>query len=112
MFWNQDIGNPIIMWILKTILLLVLYYCGYGISYKKENYFARYAILSIVVYSLIEGLRWNRGVDYWHYYRDIVTNFRFATEEPEFLYKFFLYMIHQILPFVQRFCCCFPCCLS
>ena len=37
MFWNQDIGNPIIMWILKTILLLVLCYCGYGISYKKEN---------------------------------------------------------------------------
>ena len=94
MYWNQNIGDPIVMWLLKTVLLVVLFVCGYGISYRKHQNFLKYSICATSFYSLIEGLRWLRGVDYLHYYNDIVTNFRFATEEPEFLYKFFCDIIY------------------
>ena len=97
MYWNQSIGDPIIMWILKTVLLLVLLYCGYGISYKKQQNFLKYSICATLFYSLIEGLRWLRGVDYLHYYNDIATNFKegMTTADPEFLYKIFCSWFHS-----------------
>lgn len=94
MQWNSNIGDPIVFWILKTILLFVLFYCGYNIS--NGNKYKKYALISTVFYSLIEGLRWMRGVDYWHYYQDIATNFKSieTTPNPEPIYKLFCTSFH------------------
>lgn len=97
MYWNQNIGDPIVMWLLKTLLLVVLFVCGYGISYRKHQNFLKYSICATSFYSLIEGLRWLRGVDYLHYYNDIATNFRdsMTTADPEFLYRTFCTWVHS-----------------
>ena len=66
-------GDPILFWVLRLVVLLSLFLSGYLISYKDkngENYW-KYSFIGIIVYSLVEGLRWNRGVDYPHYYQDI-----------------------------------------
>src|SRR5574344_2166799 len=89
-------GDPIVYWVLKIILLLTLLICGYGISYKKQNYFNRFAITAGVVYSLIEGLRWDRGADYMHYYWDIDTLFSpgITTDNPEPIYNLWVNFFH------------------
>lgn len=104
MQWNSNMGDPIVFWILKTILLFVLFYCGYKIS--NGDKYKKYAIISTVFYSLIEGLRWMRGVDYWHYYQDIATNFRAieTTPNPEPIYKLFCTFFHYTeLPVCMAF---------
>lgn len=66
-------GNPLLFWILRLLVLLSLFYSGYLITYKDKNgdFYWKYSSIGIIVYSLIEGLRWNRGIDYLHYYQDI-----------------------------------------
>lgn len=53
----------------KIFLLAVFILCGAGISYKNTDnkYFWYYAIPAIIIYALIEGLRYDRGVDYEQY---------------------------------------------
>lgn len=95
MFEGYGVGDPIIYWVLKIILLSVLIYSGWGISYDNPSKFKKYAWLSIIIYSLIQGLRWLRGADYPHYYNDLVTLFGkfdggigfIVTPDPEPLYK-------------------------
>lgn len=98
MFWNQNIGDPVVMWIFNTILMLVLIFSGYGITYKNKSKFNLYAGISLVFYSLIEGLRWMRGVDYFHYYQDLATGLKgsFVTENPEILYEWFCKAFHGL----------------
>ena len=98
MYWNQNIGDPIFMWILNTILMFVLIYSGYGITYKNKSKFRSYAGLSLLFYSLIEGLRWMRGVDYFHYYQDLATGFKgsYVTGNPEILYELFCKTFHSL----------------
>ncbi len=98
MYWNQNIGDPIFMWILNTILMFVLIYSGYGITYKNKSKFSSYAGLSLLFYSLIEGLRWMRGVDYFHYYQDLATGFKgsYVTGNPEILYELFCKTFHSL----------------
>ena len=66
-------GNPFLYWILKTLLLVTLFICGYAISYKdKIGYkFCLYALPALLAYSFEYGLRWNRSFDYPHYYQDL-----------------------------------------
>lgn len=66
-------GDPILFWVLRLVVLLSLYLSGYLISYRDENgkNYWKYSSIGVIVYSLVEGLRWNRGVDYPHYYQDI-----------------------------------------
>lgn len=76
-----------VYWILRFVLLGVLLFCGYGITYRnKDNlYFWNYAIFAIVVYSLIEGLRYDRGVDYAQYATELMGNW-YIEGERELLY--------------------------
>ncbi len=90
-----NIGDPFTYWILRIILLLVLLYCGWGISYRNEKFFNLYAIIALVFYSLIQGLRWNRGVDYHHYYSDLIG--RWETPDPEPVYEFIVNIISNVL---------------
>lgn len=73
MFFYSNIGDPVLFWILRLIVLLAFFLSGYLISYRDRNgiNYWKYSSICIIVYSLIEGLRWNRGVDYPHYYQDL-----------------------------------------
>jgi hypothetical protein len=82
-------------WFLKILLVTVLVFCGYGIAYKKPTNFSAYAIIAVIFYSLIEGLRWDRGMDYKHYYHDLQG--RWVTPNPEFLYKTIVYLFKDII---------------
>ena len=73
--FNQ-LGDPFLFWVLRLVVLLSLFYSGYLITYKDKNetHYWKYSSIGIIVYSLVEGLRWDRGVDYMHYYQDITGN--------------------------------------
>lgn len=72
-FAGYGVGDPVIYWVLRILLLGILIYCGWGISYDSPKKFTKYAWIAGTFYSLIQGLRWLRGADYPHYYDDIVT---------------------------------------
>lgn len=53
---------------LRTGMILVLWATGYALSKKnRESPYWLAALPAIVVYSLVEGLRYDRGYDYMHY---------------------------------------------
>lgn len=76
-----------VYWILRFVLLGVLLFCGYGITYRNKNnyYFWYYAVFAIAVYSLIEGLRFDRGVDYAQYATELMGQW-YIEGERELLY--------------------------
>ena len=82
--------NVYLYWFLRYFLLAVLIYSGWCITYRKdaESNFWYYSIPSIFAYSLIQGLRWNRGVDYPHYYQDLTG--LLYRDYSEFIYKWWL----------------------
>lgn len=81
----SDLG---IYWALRLFLFGLFIICGYAISFfdKKGKDFWYYAITLIIFYSLIEGLRFDRGVDYYHYYLEFIGH-SLNTPEREPLYK-------------------------
>lgn len=111
MAWGYGIGNPILYWIIRVILLCILTFCGFGIGrYPKQS--KKFTYIAALFYSLIQGLRWLRGIDYAHYYNDIVSLFgKFSgqighgiTPNPEPLYKLWVYIFHYTgLPFYFAF---------
>lgn len=83
-------GNPFLYWTLKSLLLIILFYVGYQISFKDKegvNYWRNCAI-AIVAYSLEIGLRWNRSYDYPHYYQDLTG--RLYTDYSDILYLWWI----------------------
>lgn len=82
------IGNPFIYWTLKSLLLIILFYVGYQISFKDKdgiNYW-RNCTIAIVAYSLEMGLRWNRSYDYPHYYQDLTGSLYFNYSDIFYLW--------------------------
>lgn len=79
-------GDPIVFWVLRLLVFLSLLYSGYLISYKYNDgkSYWKYSLIGIVVYSLVEGLRWNRGIDYPHYYQDLTG--KLFTDYSEYVY--------------------------
>lgn len=94
-------------WGLRLLLLAVLMFCGWGIAYKNNNnnYFWYYAIPIIILYTLIQGLRFDRGVDYPHYAQELQYDLYAGTGiTREFLYDFFvLFMRNFNIPFYFGF---------
>lgn len=92
-------------WGLRLLLLGVFIFCGWGISYKNKdnNYFWYYALFAIVAYSLIQGLRFDRGVDYYMYYEEILGKWDakiMLNEAREPLYALLLDIVHVFnIPF-------------
>jgi hypothetical protein len=60
-------GEVLVYIILKMLLLLIFIFCGYGISMQKKEHFWNYSIVAVIAYSLIQGLRYGRGIDYEGY---------------------------------------------
>lgn len=99
MNWSSTTGDPIIYWTLYVLLTLVLTFCGWQISRDNEKQikFKKYAWIAGISYSLVEGLRWLRGADYYHYYMDLETNFwaGVCTPDPEPLYELWVNFFHS-----------------
>lgn len=66
-------GSVLVYWFLSIVCLAVLIFGGLQLSKTtdKSGYWKK-ALPMILVYSLIEGLRWGRGVDYPHYCQDLI----------------------------------------
>ena len=99
MNYSPTTGDPIVYWTLYVLLTLVLTFCGWQISRddEKQTGFKKYAWIAGVSYSLVEGLRWLRGADYYHYYMDLETNFRagVCTPDPEPIYEWWVNVFHS-----------------
>lgn len=82
----NTIGDPLIFWVLRLVVFFSLLYSGYLISSKDKDgkSFWKFSSIGIIVYSLVEGLRWNRGVDYPHYYQDLTG--KLFTDYSEYVY--------------------------
>ena len=97
-------GNPFIYWTLKSLLLVILFYVGYLISFKDKdgiNYWRNCAI-AIVAYSLEIGLRWNRSYDYPHYYQDLTGSL--STDYSDIIYLWWIDAFKaSALPFWMAF---------
>lgn len=81
------LGDPIVYWFVRIVLVTILWFCGWGISThgKDEKNFWLWAWPAIISYSLVEGLRWNRGRDYYHYYQDLTGRLFTDYSEPLYL---------------------------
>ena len=99
MDWSSSTGDPFVYWSFYVLLVLILTYCGWGISNddEKQTHFRKYAWIAGISYSLIEGLRWLRGADYYHYYLDLDTNFKatVCTPDPEPIYEWWVNLFHM-----------------
>lgn len=99
MNYSVTTGDPTIYWTLYVLLTLILTFCGWGISKddEKQTHFRKYAWIAGISYSLIEGLRWLRGADYYHYYMDLDTDFKatVCTPDPEPIYEWWVNLFHM-----------------
>ncbi len=99
MIWASSTGDPLVYWTLYVLLTLILALCGWGISTDdvRQTHFKQYAWIAGIAYSLVEGLRWLRGADYYHYYQDLATNFKAAgcTPDPELIYEAWVNLFHS-----------------
>lgn len=99
MNYSVSTGDPAIYWTFYVLLTLILAFCGWGISKddEKQSQFNKYAWIAGISYSLIEGLRWLRGADYYHYYMDLDTNFKagVCTPDPEPIYEWWVNLFHM-----------------
>lgn len=99
MNYSVTTGDPTIYWTLYVLLTLILTFCGWGISKddEKQTHFRKYAWIAGISYSLIEGLRWQRGADYYHYYMDLDTDFKatVCTPDPEPIYEWWVNLFHM-----------------
>lgn len=80
------IGDIFLYNILKISLLLILLIYGFCISksHNKRNIII-IGVITIIAFSLIEGLRWNRGPDYYNNYLLLTSNTPEVTKsEPLF----------------------------
>lgn len=100
MGWSSSTGDPFVYWTFYVLLTLILAYCGWGIANDddKQTHFKKYAWIAGISYSLVEGLRWLRGADYYHYYQDLATNFQdfgFCTGDPEPIYELWVNLFYS-----------------
>lgn len=84
-------GDPTVYWTLKIIVFAIMIFCGWRIMNIKEDEegynksFWKWTSPVIIAYSLFEGLRWNRGADYPHYYQDLTRQLFSDYKEPLYL---------------------------
>lgn len=100
MYWSSSTGDPFVYWTFYVLLTLILTYCGWGIAKDddKQTHFKKYAWIAGISYSLVEGLRWLRGADYYHYYQDLATNFQdfsSCTPNPELIYEWWVNLFYS-----------------
>lgn len=94
-------------WALRLFLLGIMVFCGWGITYKNRdnNYYWYYAIPIIIFYTLIQGLRYDRGADYPHYAAELEYDIYAGSGiTREFLYDLFVMIWRDLkIPFYYAF---------
>ena len=84
---NPNFGDPTIYWFLRLILFSSLFVTGYYVTYLmkdiKKYWFAVTPVM--VLYTLIEGLRYLRGWDYPHYMYDLTKGLWSSYSEPIYI---------------------------
>lgn len=90
--FNSNLGDPLVYWLFRILLLGVLVYSGYQISRLKETDVKKYwnlSIVPIILFSLFYGLRWMRGADYPHYAQDVEQGSKsyYINDETEIVYR-------------------------
>ena len=82
MGWSSSTGDPIVYWSLYVLLVLILTYCGWGISNddEKQTHFRKYAWIASI-----------------SYYMDLYTNFKApgCTLDPEPIYEWWVNLFHM-----------------
>lgn len=68
-------------------MMLVMYVSGKGIS-KSGNIYSRAGFMAVVVYTLNEGLRYGRGIDYNLYYSDYMDLAAGKEDDSEPVFAF------------------------
>lgn len=103
LFHISNVGDIEVYWAFKLFLIFTLLWCGWAISYKNPNnkYYNCYAAIVITVYSIIEGLRWERGVDYHNYYLELTGYWQKENMEP--FYRLIVDIESSILPYWMVF---------
>ena len=86
-------------WALRLFLVAIIVFCSWGITYKNRdnNYYWYYALPIIIFYTLIQGLRFDRGVDYPHYADELEYDI-YAGDNitREFLYDIFVITVRNL----------------
>lgn len=90
--FNSNLGDPLVYWVFRILLLVILACSGYLISRLKETEMNKYwsiSIIPIVMFSLFYGLRWMRGADYPHYAQDVELGSKsyYINEDTETIYR-------------------------
>ncbi len=103
LLYISNIGDINVYWTFKLFLILTLFWCGWAITYKNPNnkYYNCYAAIAITVYSIIEGLRWERGIDYRNYYLELTGYWQKDNIEP--FYRLIVDIESSILPYWMVF---------
>lgn len=100
------LGDITIYWIINLFLFAIILFCSYNISHLRNNQsFRLYALIIIVFYAIVEGLRWDRGADYYSYYLEISGVIE--RSNSEFLYNIIFEVWRNLhLPFWTFFVFC------
>lgn len=73
---------------LYVVMAIALYYGGKGLSTNNilKLFFNKYTMFAVVVFTLNEGLRWGRGLDYNAYYNSYQEIVRYNISTFEWLF--------------------------
>lgn len=81
---------------LKLFEFAIFLLFGYILSKSPKHYW-KYAIIPILVFAIVEGLRFGREIDYNEYYfRYINIGQNFNSESYEFIFKLICYICYNI----------------
>lgn len=101
---NFDIGQYFVYWCIRIFVLLSFFITGIWISKKRkprQSYWLGVLPL-ILIYSLAEGLRWDRETDYNHYYQDLTNSI--VHNNNELLYELWISLFKGLaLPYWAGF---------
>lgn len=83
--------------LIKIIEIIVLYFVGINIETHQKKYW-RYALWAILIYAIVEGLRWGHMVDYNGYYYKYqnITTFADVSDNSSPAFALIVYFLKQL----------------
>lgn len=84
--------------VINFFLIFAFYVCGNYVSIKKNNYWLG-ALVAIIMFVIVTGIRYNRGNDYQHYI-DVYLN---DTEDGQLLFTLFNQLCREVFAVSEYF---------
>lgn len=101
-FVSRHFGNPIVYWIIIIFLYLVLFITGYKAKFCNKKDYWKICFPAIMLYSIIEGIRYGRGTDFFHYMYDLQNGV--WTDYSELVYLLWIKFYHSLsIPYYWGF---------